>query len=229
MNIQQLSERLINLIEEGNIQNIKEIISSGYDINNEIEEGITPLIVAANSGNLEVVKVLVELGANVNQICDDGTTPLSCAIDSGNINLLNYISPLVSLEIKKILLLNYIFDEQSEVVELLIQTGIDVDACREKGMTHENGRTALILAISEQYLEIVKILIRAGASPNLCDEDSSDSPLIYAVRKQNIEIVSLLLQSGANTSYKNFRGETAFSIAQALNNSKIIAALQDIA
>jgi uncharacterized protein len=226
MNNQQDSNRLICLIEEGNIELIRQAILSGYDINHQIDGEITPLMVAANTGDLEVVKLLVESGANVNQILDNGSIPLLCATSIDDLEVFNYLAPLATSETKKILLLEYVFDGQLDFIKALINTEIDVDTCREKGMTHENGRTALILAISEEYLEIVKMFIEAGADPNLCDEDSSDSPLIYAVRKQNTEIVDLLVKSGANINYQNTNGDTAISIAQSIGNTKIIKILQ---
>jgi ankyrin repeat protein len=226
MNTQQDSDRLIRLIEEGNIELIRQAILSGYDINHQIDGEITLLMVAASTGNLEVVKLLVKSGANVNQILDNGSIPLLCATNIDNLEVFNYLVTLAILETNKILLLQYVFDGQLDFIKSLINTGIDVDTCQEKGMTHENGRTALILAISEEYLEIVKILIESGADPNLRDEDSSDSPLIYAVRKQNTEIVDLLVKSGANINYQNTNGDTAISIAQSISNTKIIKILQ---
>ena len=87
--------------------------------------------------------------------------------------------------------------------------------------------TLLYLAVSEECLEIARILIEAGANPNLCDEDSSDSPLIYAVRKQNIKLVELLIKSGANINYRNTCGDTAVSIAQSIGNTQIVSILRN--
>ncbi|MBW4619418.1 MAG: ankyrin repeat domain-containing protein [Cyanosarcina radialis HA8281-LM2] len=231
MNDSRYLERLIESIEDDNVEAVKKLIASGYDVSGEMEGEVTPLMVAASLGNLEIVKMLVEAGANVDRILDDGTNPLSCAIDNHNLNVFNYLVCLVSPRIKEMIfmssLFEAIFDGRLEIVQLLINAGINVDECREKGVWHKNGRTAFILAISEGHLEIVKTLLEAGADPNLIDEDSNATPLMYAVRGQNIDIVYLLIRSGANIDYQNTYGDTALNIAQARGNPAIVKILQD--
>ena len=70
---------------EGNIQLIKSFIesssSSSLDlINEQDEEGQTPLHLAADRGYLDVVSFLIENGANVNAIDNDGFTALFVAL-----------------------------------------------------------------------------------------------------------------------------------------------------
>lgn len=217
-----------DLIEDGNIDLIKELICSKCDVNAQIEDGLTPLMAAASLGNLAIVKILVEAGANVNQIDVYGTSPLMFAANKGFSDVFNYLAPLTNAEIKGIGLLTSIFDGELEIVKALIATGIDVDAYREKGVWHEKGRTALIIAIREGgYLEIVKILLQAGAEPNLIDEDSGTNPLISAVRGQYIDIICLLLQEGADINAKDTNGDTALSLAKKSGNSQIVQIILD--
>jgi len=54
-------------------------------------------------------------------------------------------------------------------------------------------KTALRLAIESQSVEIVKILVEAGAAVN-----SEGDDLALAQKQQNMDIVSILLEKGAN-------------------------------
>lgn len=57
---------------------------------------------------------------------------------------------------------------------------------------------ALVGAIEKGHLECAKILLAAGADPNLAPTFDKDSPLIAAVRAQNREALELLLAAGAD-------------------------------
>lgn len=215
-----------DLVETGNIAVIKKLISSGYDVNQEIEDGFTLLMLAASLGNLEIVKLLVEVGANVNKVDIYGTSPLIYAANKKNWDVFNYLAPLTNSDIKEIGLLASIFSGELEIIQALIDTGINVDRCRETGVWHKNDRTVLIIAIQEVGdLEIVKILLEAEADPNLIDEDSGTTPLISAVRGQYIEIVRLLLRAGADLNFKDSNEDTAFSLAKKIGNNKMIQLL----
>jgi ankyrin repeat protein len=224
---QENFDNFFDLIEEDNTALIKEFINSGYNINTQIEEGFTPLMAAASVGNLEITKILVEAGADVNQIDIYGTSPLMFAANKGFSDVFNYLAPLTNAEIKGISLLTSVYDDDLEIIQALIATGIDVNSYREKGVWHENGRTALLIAIREGHLGIVKILLEAGADPNLIDEDSGITPLISAVRGQYIEIIRLLLQAGAKINDKDSNGKTALDVAKKIKNSEIIRLLKE--
>jgi ankyrin repeat protein len=47
---------------------VRVLIEAGVDINKSEDEGIMPLLFAANEGNEAVVRVLIEAGADVNKV-----------------------------------------------------------------------------------------------------------------------------------------------------------------
>jgi ankyrin repeat protein len=55
---------------------------------------------AVVSGNLEVIKLLVDRGADVDVMRDGGSTALSIAINCQDRELIEYLTPLTSAEIK---------------------------------------------------------------------------------------------------------------------------------
>lgn len=74
-----LDNKLLEAVKQGNIENVKELLSQGADINISDEYGETPLHSAALYGHLDVVKYLVEQGADVDVKNKFWETPLDVA------------------------------------------------------------------------------------------------------------------------------------------------------
>ena len=64
--------------EEGNLDEVKQLLQEGYQINDFDELGLTPLHYATEKGHTEVMKYLLKSGANVNAHDESraGNTPL---------------------------------------------------------------------------------------------------------------------------------------------------------
>jgi ankyrin repeat protein len=84
--------------------------------------------------------------------------------------------------------------------------------------------TPLGLAVSYNYMEIVRILIQYGAGVNETDY-SSMTPLIWSITKNFPSLTALLLQNGANVNLRNPIGKTPLHIAAALGNETIVRQL----
>jgi ankyrin repeat protein/tellurite resistance protein len=72
---------------------------------------------------------------------------------------------------------------------------------------HASGTDAVILAVREGYLEIVELLLQAGADPNRINPQSGMTPLRMAIQKITLEIATLLLKSGANPNLPAAAGD----------------------
>ena len=57
---------LIDATESNNKEEVKRLLQSGADINQEDGDGWTALIVAAMNGNIEIAELLVRSNADVN-------------------------------------------------------------------------------------------------------------------------------------------------------------------
>jgi len=70
------------------------------------------------------------------------------------------------------------------------------------------GETLLALAINSQSCEMVKVLLRLGANPNLKSHARpiTEPPLIIAVQNNVINIVKTLLENGADINLTGFHG-----------------------
>jgi hypothetical protein len=81
----------------------------------------------------------------------------------------------------------------------------------------------LIIAVNYAYYEMVNLLVRYGANPNLKDRDG-ETALMTAVEKGYTAIVRLLLIGGADPNAQNGDGNTALMIA-AKGNLEMVALL----
>ena len=99
--------RLVEAIEKGKVQVVKELIEEGINVN-VIRDGITPLMIAASKGQTEIAELILQAGVNINEKSDDGWTALHKAAF-----------------------------EQPEpgVAELLLNLGIDIAAKNKNGKT----------------------------------------------------------------------------------------------
>lgn len=73
----------------------------------------------------------------------------------------------------------------------------------------ENGKTALMKAISYSSPEVVKLLIDAGADVNAVD-NRGKTALILAATQCSYPVTKFLIEAGAKVNAKDYKGETAW-------------------
>jgi ankyrin repeat protein len=124
---------------------------------------------------------------------------------------------------------------RTNVARLLVRRGADVNHCGRNGFTPlilasfigptmlamRRRSTDLSIVYSEGQLEMVKLLLDAGADPNASTDDGF-TPLMAASGEGYVEIVRLLLQARADVTAKNKRGSTPLSLACQENHSEVI-------
>ncbi len=188
----------------------RRLISTGAEVNalREHGDGASCLQVAAENGNLELVELLVEHGADVNHVGKHGVA-LIYALRGGHIPVYEYLKPLTDRRHHKIAARHIgearltqtekdrLFKFRSACSRGLLATvrqrlkeGIDVN-----GRTSVlRGLTALTLASEAGHTAIVKLLLDAGADPNL-ESYEGRTPLMRAA---NTDICRMLLAAGAD-------------------------------
>lgn len=97
-------------------------------------------------------------------------------------------------------------------VKELLAAKVDVNAATEYGVT------PLALACDHDREEVVKLLLEAGADPNIKDRFYHFSPLLHATFKGNPATVKLLLQHGAKDA------DAALPFAVGMRNVEIVRA-----
>jgi ankyrin repeat protein len=160
---------------DGRVDEVRRLLRAGADVNEKsVELDPTPLMVAAGRGQVEVVKVLLEAGADPNAA--DGVahvgffSVLTIAMNPRNKNRLEVIDTLIAAGAKlnppswfpQSPLMHAVREHDIEMLKALLQRGSDVD------WENDIGDTALVRAISmaEPNVDVVKLLLDAGADPN---------------------------------------------------------------
>jgi ankyrin repeat protein len=90
----------------------------------------------------------------------------------------------------------------------------NTDKKEKINLVDREGRTPLAYAAQKGCLEIVKLLIEAGAGVDTTDDNSRWTPLHYAAENQHTEVVAHLLKYGANVNAKaGYLGQTPLTEA----------------
>ncbi len=86
-------------------------------------------------------------------------------------------------------------------VQQLLKAGANVDS------QDLRGRTALLVAVADNHIEVARLLIEAGANVNKQDR-ILDSPLLLAGAEGTLEILNLILKANPDFSLYNRYGGT---------------------
>jgi ankyrin repeat protein len=226
--------------ESGEVEIIQMLLPRGVDVNTPVgQDGWTALLSAIKNGHRSVVQLLVTAGANVN-IWSRGETPVLLAAKCEEREIYQYLYPLVNTAIRlcadrdgehllqatqkrRIRQQNRPVEKFIEMaavgnieeVNRAIEIGIEID---ELGA---QGHTALMAAADRGHRSIVKILLAAGADPNLLSDDEGlgvgmtammlAAGSFFASNRQ--QIVRLLIDSGADVNQRGAGGKTAIFYA----------------
>jgi uncharacterized protein len=82
---------LIEAVKEGDYELAMRLIKNGSEINQEDQQGWTPLNFAAGKGDLSLVKLLVDNGADVFKVGRDQRTPYMIALAAGRVETAKYL------------------------------------------------------------------------------------------------------------------------------------------
>lgn len=216
---------LLYAAREGCLECAKAIVEAGADINLASPDGITPLIMAIDNFSYDVAKYLLEEGADPHRWDWWGRTPLYVAVDMNSFHLgrggFNPAGPAFGRKPQT--------DAKTtpvELIRMLLDAGVDPNAQLSLRRPGRNGggrfvdisltvgTTPLYLAAINYDNEVIKMLLEAGADPNLPDV-RGNTPLLGAagmgispidsrgnylgdVQPRAIETLKILLQAGAD-------------------------------
>jgi hypothetical protein len=85
------SLELISAVKAGDYAGAEKLIREGADVNQQDDQGWTPLNFAAGKGELALVKLLVESGADVFKVGRDQRTPYMIALAAGQVPVVKYL------------------------------------------------------------------------------------------------------------------------------------------
>ncbi len=220
-----ISERFIEAVEGGDLITVKDLLEEEVDVNQGLEKGYTPLIIATAHEHKMIVQTLLEKGANVNQQTTDSIkiTALMFAAANGHIEFVNDLlnkgaNPNLAENDGFTALMFAAANGQEKIVNDLL------NHAAKPNTKDAVGDTALMLAAAKGHETVVKLLLDKGANPNIKNK-VGNTALILAVGNGHIDCVNALLNAEADVNKQNKKGETALMLAAANRHVEIVNAL----
>lgn len=207
------------------------LLAHDVDVNAANKDGRTPLHYAASIGHKPIIRLLIASGADLNVSDEKGYTPAALASERNDrtvVELLLASGAEMTLHLAACL-------DDVEALDALLEAGAEVDATDASGRTalciaaargnvaalerlvaygaevdfvvdEGYARTPLLDAVSGGRIEVVRVLVDAGADVNYEGEFSSWTPLALAVMYGEAEIGQLLIAAGAKATIDQAAG-----------------------
>ena len=210
---------------QGRLDATKALVEAGADVNLVDPDRHTPLILALINGHVDVAKYLIEKGADVNMSDKVGRTALWAAVDLHRVPMSNRPAPRE-------------FDDSAtslDVIKLLLARGATVDAAIRAQVPYRTkldrggdgvlgtGTTPLIRAGKSADVEVIKLLLAAGANPKATTTGGVNTLMMAAnvgtkeedmtgrgkSQPEIIETIRMLLAAGVDVNASDSNGRTA--------------------
>lgn len=157
-----MSTAIFQAVSNGDVEQIRQMMAAGADVNARDSDGLTLLMMGANAGHLPVVQALLEAGADVNASDAMGWTALTKSIFNADVR-------------------HGFFD----VAQALVHADAHIEAPLNFGIR------PLMLAAGYGETAIVDLLLHAGADV-LAKNDGGYSALMMAKQKHHVHVINLL-------------------------------------
>lgn len=210
------AEHIYHAAANGEIEQVKLLISQGADVNVKDSAGQTPLHYAARKGHKEIVELLLANGADVNARDRMSKTPVEDAM-GGNHREIVQLLISKGADISPLHLALYMKDETK--AKSLIEGGADVNKRTPFGIT------PLHIAAGAGLKDIVELLIEKGADVN-AKPNWDWTPLHSAVEDDNEDMVELLIAKGADVNARDGASRTPLWYAKDKGNTEIVELLR---
>lgn len=213
---------LLFAVRSGSSNAVQALLDAGADVNDELSDGESALVVAAANAHWDVASFLLDRGANPNA-AKAGWNALHQAVRTRRMNIgFGTPGPIPTGTTDSV-----------DVIRKLIAKGADVNARMtrngmkdgQRNRLNRLGATPFFLAAKVTDTEVMKILLDAGAKPTVPAADGT-TPLMVAAGLQLwnpgedggslpgqelevLEAVKICVERGNDVNAKNDRGETA--------------------
>ena len=183
----------------GAIAEVRTLLTAGVAVDAVDGQGRTALLLAVQEDRVEVARVLLDAGASPNVQAANEDTPWLLAGASGRTAILAAMiahAPDVSIRNRfgGNALIPACEQGHVETVELLLKTPIEVDHINRLGWTCLL-EVVLLGDGGKRHQEVVRMVLSAGADPNLADGQGV-TPLAHAVARGQTEIAAIIRAAG---------------------------------
>ncbi|RMB99475.1 hypothetical protein DUI87_24212 [Hirundo rustica rustica] len=207
----ELQECLDNALRDAqacideNLDMVKFLVENGANVNQQDNEGWTPLHAVASCGYLNIAEFLISHGANVAAVNSEGEVPSDIAEEAAMKDLLleQVKKQGVDLELSR----------KEEEQQMLQDARQWLNSGRIEDVKQpRTGATALHVAAAKGYSEVMRLLIQAGFNLNVQDNDGW-TPLHAAAHWGVKEACSILAEALCDMDIRNKLGQTPFDVA----------------
>jgi uncharacterized protein len=228
-------------VKAGDLAAVRKLVAARADVNTVSGDGSTPLLWATHRSDAEMVRVLLAAGAKPDVANNYGITPLLDASRTGDVEVMTVLlkagaDPKRTHPEGETPLMAASRSGSVPAVRLLLDRGVDVNATD----TFQK-QTALMWASGEGHVNVVDMLLKAGANPNLkahvtsiTERKNADHPtggftaLMWAARNGHEPVVRRLAQGGADLNLKNGDGASAAMVAMYNDRFDLAAVLLEL-
>ncbi len=235
------------------IECAKILLDAGANVNQTTNYGWTPLLTATQNRNYKLAAFLLERGANPNLKNNGGWSPLYLATDNRDIEMGDYPTPKADMD-------------QLEYIKLLLSKKADpnIRVCGTRSNPNgttpteqcvgdstetrtnftmqwlfEDGSTPFIRAAQSSDVDLMKVLLAAGADPKIRTAHDVTALAVASgiawvegvtfewSRSKNVETVKMLLDLGINPNQQDDEGRAALHGAAHKGRNEIVQMLVD--
>ncbi len=219
LSAKELQSLLFQSVEDGDIEDVKNLLAAGVEVNAKNEDGATALFLAAQQDNLEIAELLISKGADVEVTTERGDTPLHAvqvALKSQNpdrterrkkiaqLLLANGANINARCNAGETLLHHMVrWREDAELVKFYVSKGANINA------RNHNGYTPLDMAVDAGCRDIAEAFREEGGEHS----DPQRAEVIKAAESGNLWRLKKLVADGTDIMVENSSGNTPLHAA----------------
>lgn len=218
--------RLIDAVKTQDTVVARALLARKVDVNTAQDDGATALHWVAYWDDLDMATLLIRAGAHVNAANVHSVTPLSLACTNASAAMVETLlnagaNPNAARQTGETPLMTCARTGNANAVNALLAAGADVQA-KESSL----GQTALMWAVAEQHLAVVRTLIDHGADVR-ARSNSGFTPLMFAARTGDLDTARLMLARGADVNETASDGSSVLTVATVRGHTALARFLLD--